>query len=563
MDYRRPSQLSLCLAVALSFATAHAQQASPTTNKDADEALRQKAFDLLASIGGQLGILQSPENRARLGANLAESLWEKDERRARTLLMSVQDDINAGLRNQQDDQMADRQRRMVFLQLRVNTVERIAKYDGELALAFFKATASPSDVTRSDVPDYTATAERALELNLARQIAANSPEVALSLARHSLDKGFHYDIIPLLRQLNRKHPEQAATLYGEIMAKFKRTDLVRDRNALYFAQNFFRSVPPPATDDSTFRELMQMFASLATANGCNNKTDDGERRLFCYQVQSVIDSGRAGAGQTYRDDSSWYEELNEMAAGGSVDDMLKLTTKYPQFASSIYWRAVQEAQASGDVERARKLANEFVEPSVRRSLLELIDNNERASAEFRQKIKNLNATLETIPQVEIKIDLLLQAAKAIGPGDQKQALKLIDQAAALVESMKPGKNQLELQMGMALVYCREKDDRGIAIMESLLPRLNELVNAAAKLDGYESNHLRDGEWNMSNEGLLGSLLTGLAQKAPYFAWCDFDRAVTVAGQFERPEIRLMAQMKLAQGILAGRPKPLRVYRRPD
>jgi hypothetical protein len=96
-------------------------------------------------------------------------------------------------------------------------------------------------------------------------------------------------------------------------------------------------------------------------------------------------------------------------------------------------------------------------------------------------------------------------------------------------------------------------------MESLVPKLNELVNAAAKLDGYESNHLRDGEWNMSNEGMLGSLLTGLAQKAPYFAWCDFDRAVSVTGQFERPEIRLMAQLKLAQGILAGRPNPLRVY----
>jgi hypothetical protein len=47
----------------------------------------------------------------------------------------------------------------------------------------------------------------------------------------------------------------------------------------------------------------------------------------------------------------------------------------------------------------------------------------------------------------------------------------------------------------------------------------------------------------------------LSENAPYFAWCEFDRAVSIAGQFERPEIRLMAQVKLAQGILAGRPKP--------
>jgi hypothetical protein len=126
----------------------------------------------------------------------------------------------------------------------------------------------------------------------------------------------------------------------------------------------------------------------------------------------------------------------------------------------------------------------------------------------------------------------------------------------LIDNLTPGASQLEFQLGVAVVYCWQKDSRGIAMMDSLVPRLNELVNAAAKLDGYENHHLRDGEWNMSNEGVLGSLLTALAKNAAYFAWCDFDRAVTVAGQFERPEIRLMAQVKLAQGILAGRPKSL-------
>ena len=59
---------------------------------------------------------------------------------------------------------------------------------------------------------------------------------------------------------------------------------------------------------------------------------------------------------------------------------------------------------------------------------------------------------------------------------------------------------------------------------------------------------------MTGDGLMGQLLTGLAQNAGYFAWCDFDRAVTLTGQFDRAEIRIMAQLKLAQGILAGPPK---------
>jgi hypothetical protein len=93
-------------------------------------------------------------------------------------------------------------------------------------------------------------------------------------------------------------------------------------------------------------------------------------------------------------------------------------------------------------------------------------------------------------------------------------------------------------------------------MQSLLPKLNELVDASAKLDGLERRYLRNGEWNMTGEGILGELLTGLAHNAAYFARCDFDRAVSMASQFERPEIRIMAQLKLAQGILAGPAKPL-------
>jgi hypothetical protein len=61
---------------------------------------------------------------------------------------------------------------------------------------------------------------------------------------------------------------------------------------------------------------------------------------------------------------------------------------------------------------------------------------------------------------------------------------------------------------------------------------------------------------MTGAGSVGSLLTNLARNAGYFAWSDFDRAVTLTGQFERSEIRMMAQLKLAQGILAGPPKPL-------
>jgi hypothetical protein len=84
-----------------------------------------------------------------------------------------------------------------------------------------------------------------------------------------------------------------------------------------------------------------------------------------------------------------------------------------------------------------------------------------------------------------------------------------------------------------------------------MPKLNELIDAAVKLDGFDTTYLRDGEWNMSANGEIGNVLTKLSQSAGAFASCDFDRAVSLAAQFERNEIRIMAQVKLAQAILTA------------
>jgi hypothetical protein len=71
----------------------------------------------------------------------------------------------------------------------------------------------------------------------------------------------------------------------------------------------------------------------------------------------------------------------------------------------------------------------------------------------------------------------------------------------------------------------------------------------------DTSYLRDGEWNMSANGEIGSLLTHMSENAGSFAACDFDRAVNLAGQFERNEIRIMAQVKLAQSVLTTAPAP--------
>ena len=111
---------TLLLAIVLCPSYARAQVADKSQTKDA--ALREKAFNLLESVAGQLSNLQSPENRARLGANIADSIWKHDEKSARALVALVQDDINAGLANRELADPKDSHTIKVFLKLRVDTV---------------------------------------------------------------------------------------------------------------------------------------------------------------------------------------------------------------------------------------------------------------------------------------------------------------------------------------------------------------------------------------------------------------------------------------------------------
>jgi hypothetical protein len=562
----------LCAAltafVLLSSIHTHAQQSNSTAtkNESADAALREKAFDLLDSLAGQLSTLQSAENRARIGSNLAESLWEHDEKRARALLVLVEDDIKAKLEAAESNDPKYAHTLMVFLKLRMDTVERIAKHDAEAALAFLKATEINSE---KKLPFGVAENQRMLELRLASQMVADQPEVALQLARKSLSQNLSSQLLLVLRRLNRKHKDEARLLHREMVRKLEDANLVQDEEAREFAEDLVRTFVPPAAEESTYRQLIAMFITRALEHGCGKKlSEEDQGAWFCQWVGAAVpqmenfDQARSArlkqwipVAEAEAFPIAVFNELNDATDFGTVDELLALATKYPDLAEEVQSRALGKAMASGDMERARKIAADYKgDRETRRFMLERLDGQTTPETDvFREYTQaGRNETGSLFEQSR----LLLRLANRLHSKDRNAALKLLKQVSDLVETMPPGKEETEAKLGLAMMYCLDKNDQGLTIMEALVPKLNTLVDAAAKLDGYDTAYLCDGEWNMSGEGSVGNLLTQLARTAGYFAWCDFDRSVSLAGQFERAEIRIMAQLKLAQAILAGRPTGL-------
>jgi hypothetical protein len=566
MSHHQKSVLALLLAIVLYSGSAHAQQSNSTaeTAPTANAELRGKAFDLLETVASQLNTLQSAENRARIGSNIVGSLWEHDEKRARSLLALVQEDIKAAMQYQESDDEGMLQTLLVFMKLRADTVERVVKHDPELALAFFKATELTSD---KPLPPHFAESEQALELQLAQQVAAKNPEVAVQIGRSSLARGFSHTILSLVQQVNRRHKDQALILYKEIVRKLRDVDLRQDWNARALAQSLAYSFPPPAANDSTFRDLMRVFTASASKNGCGNRiSEENEKAEFCRwaastlenmeNINSALSAKRARAGELMYAGSAAYAELTDLTRGdGTVDEILALAEKYPESEAEIHWRAMTKARESGDIERARTIATNYAgSAEIKKAMLNQIEQDQRFASVDERQLAEIQSALNSIPDPRERVLSLVYVANQVGRNDRKTALKLLNQATEIADTMRPGNEQTKTHMALAMMYCIEKSDRGFAIMQSMLPKLNELVEAAAKLDGYDTGYLSQGEWNMSANGNVGDLLTLLAKNAQHFAWYDFDRAVSLAAQFERVEIRLMAQLKLAQGILAGPPK---------
>ena len=189
-------------------------------------------------------------------------------------------------------------------------------------------------------------------------------------------------------------------------------------------------------------------------------------------------------------------------------------------------------------------------------ILTELDRRLKSSSVDEKKLAEIESGLKELKRPIERVHHLLSYAEGHWSYDRNTPLKLIKQATDIVDMMKPGKEQVEAQIAVALAYCLLKNDRGFAIMESLMPKLNELVDASMKLDGYETRYVRDGEWNMSANGNIGVMLTNLSESAGKFAWADFDRAVSLSAQFDRTEIRLMAQVKLAQAVLSEPPRSM-------
>jgi hypothetical protein len=444
----------------------------------------------------------------------------------------------------------------------------IAPHDADLAMSALQQTRLQGDNRTRYGGNWTANNEANLEMVLANVFVAKNPEAALKLARASLSRGVSWNIISFLPTLYQKDAKSAQTLYREIVARIKEDNVARNAELANSAWSLLVSFQPPRADEDAYRDLLTSMLSYILAN--NRQTQQGMNvaQNMYYQIEQIMPLVEKYAPARSAELSEWsrtvektldpsaqlYQEIRRISEKGTVDDMLALASKYPpDFQNLLYQNAAWKAINTGDITRAKDIAEKIGDPVQRRQVMDQIDNQAARTAEGGNTVLEARRLANKANTINKKVEILVQTATGIAGTDKKAALDLLSEGKTALASAPQSAAELNAELQLVQAYIRIDPDQAFGLLQPLVGRLNELVAAAVVLDGVDYRYLKDGEWVMQAGNNLGNMISSFDRMLAGLGRVDFDRTRTLADQIGRPEMRVLMEIDLVQTTLGGKP----------
>jgi len=556
--------------------------------------LERKTLGLLDEITSGAWSLRLAENRSFVQATAADLLWTRDEKRARNLFWEALNSLGLtpGLATDetkkdttknsnskttpaksQNNDKALRQYYEAF-NARRNFLSRVARRDPQLALDMLRATRQPppSQInTDIRLPD-----ESDLEQDIANEAAERDPKRALQIARESLAKGLRFESMNLLFRLNQQNQEAGTEFAGDIITKLQTANLTKDLHAGWIAHNLLVTSRTPKArtgDDSTpqfswkqlrlsddqKRTLVELLTDVALAASTNPNAVNGLSDLMTEIEQFAPDRVpkiKAKMAQATYSLTKSQQDWNTLASNGTPEEMIKAGASVgDEERNTLYREAVIRAAAAGRADALREYINGQIEDESRRtSLLDSLDEQQIGFAANRGKTEELKKLLELVRLKEQKAWAMAEIAILMEKkGEHDQAVKLLDEAQALVKVDLKSERQSRALLALLLAYALVDPAKALAMVEPIIDRANDDISKLLLLDKLvKTEAVKNGEIILNQPGIpldfailkYGPGIIALARE-------DFNRTKSLADRFQRNELRLFARLLLAQSILSN------------
>ncbi|HEY9405765.1 MAG TPA: hypothetical protein VIQ24_24155 [Pyrinomonadaceae bacterium] len=557
-----------------------------TPEQTAEQAeLERKALALLDEVLAEMPSLKLIENRIRLQAAAAELLWSRDQERAREIFNAAANDLAAVAAGIETDDPQYHNLINTILQLRQRMLGIITEREPKLALEFLRATRPPPPPAQPSANYRQPDQEIMLEAQLAQQIAARDPQQALRIAEEVVNRGLSMHLLQLIDQLRSRDPEGTARLAAAIVRKLRTANFAVDYEATSIASHLLHSAR--AGDNTTGANGQQQTVAAGQANARRALLDEAARREL---VNLLVNAVAGGAGGQRRPGNAggllnmvWqlmpeveryapaqaaavrrrlegFERRGEVSSSefrvvpetGTPDAIIASAAKAaPEMREQIYRTAAWKAFNEGNADRARQIINNHIEGAPQREqMLKELDQQMFWRAASEGKIEQAQAFLARIKSKDERAGMLLQLARATSDkGNRAAAVGFLDEAWNLIGARARGQTQFNAQLQLAQNYAQLAPPRAFEIIEASIAHLNELIAAAAVLDGFGQETFAEGELKGQESYPWGVLAVQCNETLAALAPVDFDRARSAADGFQRPELRLPARLAVARGIL--------------
>jgi hypothetical protein len=609
---------STLVVIALTPGAIYLQAQEPSATSAAQETQQRKqenakrAYDLLDQVISEAQLLRLPENRIRVQFNAADLLWQQNEERARSLFSLASEGLAEMIRseNAPQDQRRGQNQGRTTAQLRQELVLTAARRDAQLAYQLLSATRqlnSSTDPRRIEL-------EQNLEANLLAQVSALDPKLALQNAEQSLDKGeYSRALAEVLARLQQKDKESAQRLQEKIVRKLRTENLLANSDAgtLTIAllqpgprvnDSMISDVGPnyraPLLAPSNYQDLLSALIDSAlkatpqsatqrrqpaTGRGRNTAPPPSAvvqannpptltaaqleqinaRRLLAglrgmiAQVDQYVPAKASAVRQKLME--LGYDATRRPTTSqtpGTTDSLLAAASNAPPAAQSrIYRQAALRALEEGNADRARQIANDYLEPGQREAVLRTVEFRQLADKTEVTRIEDVRATLVGLPSDAERVNLLVRLSENTRKQNPELAVQLLDQAREYTNRRASSYQQFDLQLRLAAAFRTLDSGHGFEVLEPGIMQLNELLSAASVLSGFEVNVFRDGEIPMQGGSRLSDMIRQYGQEIGYQAKNDFERSQVLANRFQYPESRIVARLAIVRALLEIEPTP--------
>jgi hypothetical protein len=543
--------------------------------------IRAKAMDLISAVVQTIPQIRLIPTRINAQLQMADLLWDADQKVARQLGNDAMAAINEYLANLDLDDPNFYQNYSSGMYLRNQVIQSIAPHDPEMALNFLRSSRT---VTNTLDKNQQQLQESQLELSLAMQVLKNDPKQAFQIAESTLKTHPSPELIQTLMRLNTSSPELAKKLAAEIVAKIEDSKLINDPALAQLTANLIRVGQSPRNSVTTpnsrsagsmlsqedYRTLVQKAISEVVAynpSATDMSTRNSAQNLI-YALRSMsaaVETAVPGSSAAIekklsqynavadRGGLAWQKYQNTITNSTAEAALEAIPKAPPEIREQLYANLSQLEAARGNAVRARQLImDQITDPMQRHRLLMNLDQQAITQAAAQGRIDEALRAIAALPSDRRRCEVLAQIAGRIGVGQKRAAaISMLETARGLIGSSSKADNQAQLfaLLQVARAFARYDSARAFEILDPLVDQLNEITEAARTMSGFGQEFFQNDELNLQNGNNVASIANQLIDTLAQIGKFDFDHAKNDADRIQRLEIRSIAYIAIARVVI--------------